>query len=88
MFAICPLEVEAKVRPFLKNAQLFVSSQWIPYLPAESYAFLELGGVGWEEVSREEWRGKERGHSRIPDCLSLTNDFVQTWENICVWPSK
>lgn len=86
MSAICPPEVDAKVRPSLKNVQPFASSEWIPYSPAESYAFLELGGVGWEEARGREWREKERGHSRIPACLSLTNDFVQTWENIYVLP--
>lgn len=54
MFAICPLEVEAKVKPFLKNVQLIVSSQWIPYWPAENCALLELGGVGLEVASERE----------------------------------
>lgn len=51
---MCPLEVEAKVRPFLKNVQLIVSSQWIPYWPAENWALLELGGVGLEGASERE----------------------------------
>lgn len=71
------------MRPFLKNVQLFVSSQWIPYWPAENYALLELGGVGREKASGAEG-GEERGHSRVPECPSLTNDFVKTWENICL----
>lgn len=33
---------------------------------------------------RERVERKERGHSRIPACLSLANDFVKTWENICL----
>lgn len=61
MFAICPLKAEAKVRPFPKNVQLFVSSQWIPYWPAENYALLELGGAGPEEASEREGGEGRRG---------------------------
>lgn len=60
MFAVCPPEVDAKVRPFLKNVQLFVSSQWIPYPPAEramlARSWVELGGRGTAEGSGEERR--------------------------------
>lgn len=59
MFAMCPLEVEAKVRPFLKNVRLIVSSQWIPYWPAENDALFELGGVRLEGASEREG-GKDR----------------------------
>lgn len=73
---MCPLEVEAKVRPFLKNVRLIVSRQWIPYWPA----LLELGGVGLEEQMRE--RVEKTGERSLQNSSvsPLTNDFVKTWK--------
>lgn len=77
---MCPLEVEAKVRPFLKNVRLIVSRQWIPYWPAENCALLELGGVGLEGQVRE--RVEKTGERSLQNSSvsPLTNDFVKTWK--------
>jgi hypothetical protein len=45
MFAICPVEVEAKVRPLLKNVQLLLSINAF-HVGCRTDFLLELGGVG------------------------------------------
>lgn len=80
MFAVCPAEVEAKVRPFLKNVQFLISSQCILYWPAENCAVLGPGGVGW---GRQERKGG--GHSELR-LVALADASVETWKTDGVQP--